>query len=186
MFIVYPIILAIIISFFLKRSEESSPKLKFKFSPLVIIALIIQIIIFNTWWVQHMDQAFTPGIYGISLVLIYIFILFNHKFKGLKTIAFGVAANGIAIFSNGGLMPTTPQALMAINPEYYSKITSQGAYFNSRLVNETTNFSFLCDIFHTPTWLPLANVFSVGDVLIAVGAFILILTYMTIPLARHK
>jgi hypothetical protein len=36
----------------------------------------------------------------------------------------------------------------------------------------------LTDIFATPAWLPLANIFSVGDVLIAIGVAVAIVAGM--------
>ena len=33
---------------------------------------------------------------------------------------------------------------------------------------------FLGDIFHTPAWMPIHNVFSVGDIEIVLGAFLLL------------
>jgi hypothetical protein len=37
---------------------------------------------------------------------------------------------------------------------------------------------WLVDRWAAPDWIPLANVFSVGDVVIAVGAFVLVLAAM--------
>ena len=39
----------------------------------------------------------------------------------------------------------------------------------------------LTDIFALPTWVPFANVFSVGDVLIAAGVVVVIVAAMRRP-----
>jgi hypothetical protein len=36
------------------------------------------------------------------------------------------------------------------------------------------HLGFLGDVLPMPSWMPLANVFSIGDVLIAVGVFVLV------------
>ena len=43
------------------------------------------------------------------------------------------------------------------------------------------NLGFLVDRWGAPQWLPLANVFSVGDVLIAVGTIVAIVAAMKAP-----
>ena len=50
-------------------------------------------------------------------------------------------------------------------------------YSNSRLVDGVV-LGPLTDIFAMPTWIPLANVFSVGDALIGVGAAIAVVAAM--------
>ena len=50
-------------------------------------------------------------------------------------------------------------------------------YTNSRLVDGVV-LGPLTDLFAMPAWLPVANVFSVGDVLIGVGAAIAIVAAM--------
>ena len=50
-------------------------------------------------------------------------------------------------------------------------------YSNSSLVPAPT-LAPLTDIFALPPWLPFANVFSVGDVLIAAGVVVIIVAAM--------
>ncbi len=42
-------------------------------------------------------------------------------------------------------------------------------FSNSAIATGATTLGFLGDIFALPRWLPLANIFSIGDVLIGVG-----------------
>jgi hypothetical protein len=50
-------------------------------------------------------------------------------------------------------------------------------YTNSRVVDGAI-FGPLTDLFAMPTWVPAANVFSVGDILIGVGAAIAVVAAM--------
>jgi hypothetical protein len=54
-------------------------------------------------------------------------------------------------------------------------------YTNSALMTAATRFPALGDIFVFPRPLPLANVFSVGDLLIAVGAVVFLVRQMRVP-----
>ena len=84
----------------------------------------------------------------------------------------GGASNLIAICANGGYMPVSPGALQAMG-----RLPREG-YTNSRLVDGVV-LGPLTDLFAMPAWLPVANVFSVGDVLIGVGAAIAIVRRCT-------
>jgi len=98
--------------------------------------------------------------YPMGLVFVWI----NRDVPGLWLIATGALANGVAIVANGGVMPTTAEALrtagLDVDPDVFA---NSAALSDPRL-------PFLGDVFAIPSWVPFANVFSVGDVLIAVGA----------------
>ena len=81
------------------------------------------------------------------------------------------ACNVVAIVANGGYMPVSPGALAAMGR------SAQTGYSNSRLVTDV-RLAPLTDLFAMPTWVPAANVFSIGDVLIGVGAAIAIVAAM--------
>jgi hypothetical protein len=91
------------------------------------------------------------------------FVWINREVPGLWLIAVGALSNGVAIVANGGVMPTTTEALrtagLEVDPQVFA---NSAALADPRLL-------FLGDVFAIPSWLPFANVFSIGDVLIAVG-----------------
>jgi hypothetical protein len=58
------------------------------------------------------------------------------------------------------------------------------AKYNS-VTHAEPHLSWLVDRWAAPEWIPLANVFSVGDVLLALGAFALVLAAMDVPLLRR-
>ena len=74
----------------------------------------------------------------------------------------------LAITVNGGVMPADPDALAAAG-----KTVEAGEFINSTAVSDP-KLAFLGDIIATPGSLPVANVYSVGDVLILLGAFVLL------------
>ena len=68
-------------------------------------------------------------------------------------------------------MPVSPEAMVAMG-----RVPPEG-YSNSRLVDGVV-LGPLTDLFAMPTWVPMANVFSIGDVLIGVGAAIAVVAAM--------
>ncbi len=77
----------------------------------------------------------------------------------------GGLLNFIAIIANGGVMPADPD--LALHVAGADGFVNAGAVENPRLL-------FLGDVFATPSWFPLYNVFSVGDGLIVLGVFMLL------------
>lgn len=92
------------------------------------------------------------------------FVWVNRRVPGLWLIGVGALSNGVAILANGGVMPTTLSALrtagLEVDPQTFA---NSAALADPRLL-------FLGDVFAIPATVPFANVLSVGDVLIALGA----------------
>ena len=74
--------------------------------------------------------------------------------------------NVVAIAVNGGHMPATPRPCMP-SASHFTACTNSVALADPRL-------PWLIDRFATPQWVPFASVFSVGDVLIVLGAGIIL------------
>ena len=103
----------------------------------------------------------------------FVAVLRNVRIPGVAFIAIGAGCNLAAIVANGGWMPADPAALAAIGG------LGQG-YTNSIEVADPA-LRPLTDLFALPAWLPFANVFSVGDVLIGVGIAVTIALAMRGP-----
>jgi hypothetical protein len=143
---------------------------RFKKPWLVVVAVSLQLIIFNPVWGKYMAAGRVTNLFYISSVLIlFAFILININVYGLSVLGLGILSNSVAIIANGGNMPSSPEALKNILPaESISQLYSGTAYNNIVMITESTRFKFLCDIFYVPN----INVYSIGDMAIAVGAFI--------------
>jgi Family of unknown function (DUF5317) len=92
-----------------------------------------------------------------------VFLAANWRVPGIPLAALGAALNLLAIAANGGVMPASPAAL-----ERAGMATDEPGFQNSTAVADP-RLAFLGDVFALPASWPLSNVFSVGDVLIAVG-----------------
>jgi hypothetical protein len=145
---------------------------KFKKIWLVVMALAMQLLVFNTLWDRYIGQGRLSNIlYGLSIIILMLFVLANADMKGLRLLGAGVFLNGVAIVANGGSMPSSLEGLKNILPaERIDKLLSGLNSYNVVLINENTKFKYFCDIFY----IPGVNVYSIGDLFIAVGAFVVI------------
>jgi hypothetical protein len=88
----------------------------------------------------------------------------NLRIAGVPLIAVGMLSNVAAIVANGGHMPALPSALRAAGLHFEQSRNS------ARMI--APHLSWLVDRWGAPDWVPWANVFSLGDVLIAAGGFV--------------
>ena len=96
------------------------------------------------------------------------FLVANRHVPGLALVALGGASNLVAILANGGVMPASRSALESAGFE-----DTAGRFASSNVIDEP-RLAFLGDVFAVPASFPVHNVFSVGDVVIVVGAFVLL------------
>ena len=102
-----------------------------------------------------------PAIYvGLNL-LVFAAVLRNVQVPGMALAAVGAGCNLAAIIANGGYMPADPEALASVG-------LGGPGYTNSIVLTDPA-LPFLTDIFAMPAWMPAANIFSIGDVLLGAG-----------------
>jgi hypothetical protein len=102
-----------------------------------------------------------------SYALFLLCTVCNLRLPGLPLIAAGMLSNVTAVIANGGHMPALPAALRAAGLHYTISRNSKAAV--------SPHLAWLVDRWAAPSWVPWANVFSVGDLLIAAGGLILAL-----------
>ena len=106
----------------------------------------------------------------VSDALLIVMLFQNRRLPGMLVVAAGLASNLTAILANGGLMPVLPRALRAAGIHYQ-------LHNNSIRVGHP-QLGLLVDRWAVPEWLPLGNVYSVGDVLIALGTVVTVVLAM--------
>jgi hypothetical protein len=119
-----------------------------------------------------------PLIIGFSYLVLVTFLFINRELPGVKLLLIGAGLNFAVILANGGRMPVTMQSLERSG--HVERIVAQDEMLVVRgskdvvLQPEEIRLWFLSDIFGIPERYPFSASFSVGDVLIVVGAFILV------------
>ena len=101
--------------------------------------------------------------------------------------ALGVVLNVAVVAANGGRMPQSQAARIAAGASaaQVAGLATDGAWHNVAPMTLQTRFAWLGDILPEPAWLPLHNVMSIGDVLLATG-FALVIFLSTTPESGHE
>jgi hypothetical protein len=144
---------------------QALAELEFRRGGFAVAALVIQVVIISVLRVDI--WGLSEEIHLATYFLLGAFLVANRHIPGLLVIALGGALNFAAIASNGGVMPADPDAIEAAGIAHKAGFTNSAATSDAPL-------GFLGDVFHTPAWLPIHNVFSVGDIEIVIGAFLLL------------
>jgi amino acid transporter len=114
-------------------------------------------------------------ILSLSLMLVFILLNLSTNRLGFLTLGLGLVLNLLVIMTNGGLMPISPENAVRLAPQIPAETWQSGNRFGKTkdviLRTEETRFSFLSDRFISPDWLHYRFVFSLGDILIAIGIF---------------
>ena len=135
----------------------------FRRGRLLVVALALQIAVISI--VPGGPPWLWSAIHLATYGMLALVVAANRGLPGVPVLAFGGALNLVAVLANGGVMPATPEALRAAGIS-----TDAVGFVNSGIVADP-RLAVLGDIFAIPAGWPLANVFSIGDVLIGLGGW---------------
>lgn len=110
----------------------------------------------------------------ISYGFIFYALVGNLHLRGMKSMFVGTILNFIPITTNGGKMPVSAEGLEATEQADLIPILANGESLTHQLVDDRTNFVFLADVLSIPRPFPIPTVFSIGDLLLIIGVFVLI------------
>ena len=148
-------------------------RLRFRAMPVAVAAMAIQVVIVNVA-PRALPRGVADAVHLSTYGLAFAFLVANRRVRGLWLVAAGGLANLAAIASNGGVMPASRPALVAAG-----RAVKTTAFTNSTAVAHA-KLAVLGDVFAWPRPLPLANVFSLGDIVLLAGVW-LVLRRMTAP-----
>ena len=139
-------------------------ELRFRARGVLLAAILAQILIISV--VPGGSATLHNAVHVGTYVAVAAFVVANRRIPWVWLVALGGALNFAAIVANGGVMPAAPRALqgagMVVDP---AEFTNSGAVAHPHL-------QFLGDVFWLPSSWPVSNVFSIGDVLIVLGALL--------------
>jgi hypothetical protein len=136
--------------------------LRVRFLWLAYVAIALQVAAFPSGVLPwSTPEGLASALWLASYGALGALILANLRIPGLAVIGIGQACNLVAIVANRGLMPVTPEALGRAGLSYQLR--------NNSISVVHPHLVWLVDRWAVPGWLPLGNVFSVGDVVIGVG-----------------
>ena len=142
---------------------------------LVFAAVALQLVAFPSdalpW---STPTGVAKGLWLVSYALLITMIVRNRSLPGALIVGAGLACNLVAILANGGLMPVRRSALVASGGNYH--------VHNNSIQLGHPHLGLLVDRWAVPSWVPLANVFSIGDVVIGLGLAVGLIVAMRVPL----
>jgi hypothetical protein len=133
---------------------------------LVALAFAIQVVIVTL--APEGDTTLHRVVHVMTYALAGACILRNLDLRFVWVVALGGLLNFVAIAANGGVMPASRGALAAAGLDVRS-----GDFANSDFV-DNAHVRFLGDVFAVPAGWPGANVFSVGDLVMLLGALLVL------------
>lgn len=170
MFILYAVLIGLVAGLVARGRLSGLAALDLRWSWVILAGLLVQVVLFSEP-VSARIGGLGPPIYVASTAIVIGAVLANRAIAGMPIVALGALSNLAAIVANGGFMPADPAALTALGAAHPT------AYSNSTIVPDPA-LAPLTDIFALPPWVPFANVFSIGDVLIGAGVVVVIITAM--------
>jgi hypothetical protein len=170
MFILYALVAGLVLGIAWGGRPKGLGALTFRWPWVFLAGLVVQLVLFSDAVAERVG-GLGPPIYVGSTAVVFVAVLANRAITGMKIVALGSLSNLLAILANGGYMPASAAALQALGwlPET--------VYSNSAVLPNPA-LQPLTDIFVLPSWLPGANVFSIGDVLIGLGVVVVIVAAM--------
>ncbi len=173
MFILYAVVVGLVVGLASRGRVAGLASLEIRWSGAILAGLVIQVVLFSDAVASEVGDL-GPVLYVASTMLVLAAVVRNWRIPGMVVVIAGAACNLAAIVANGGYMPAGRDALAALGKHM------PAVYSNSAVVPDAALWP-LTDIFALPAWLPFANIFSVGDVLIGVGIALTIVLAMRRP-----
>ncbi len=150
--------------------------LRLRLGWLVLLSLALQVAVVYAPPLQAGGRYQLPA---ILIVLSYLMLVAavapNLQVPGMKALGIGLLLNFVVIVANGGFMPVSPEVasqLGLLPPGIDVELGARLARSKDILLApDQTALWVLSDIFSTSLYLPVKTVFSLGDLVSAVGLF---------------
>ncbi len=175
-----------VLSAYLKKQAFQAPDLRLTW--LAVLAFAPQ---FFAFYLPATREIISDSLAAIFLVvsqgLLFVFAYYNRKTVGMWLLIGGLALNLVVISVNGGFMPISPETASYLVPATVVQSMPSGSRFGKGkdilLLPEDTHLEGLSDRLLLPEGFLFQVAYSIGDILIAFGAFWMISNQ---PLYRIK
>ena len=139
---------------------------------LLLAAFLVQVAIFASPLAgTPVVRAWGPVLYTLSLDVILLTLLYNYRLGWpFWFVILGTLLNFLVISQNGGHMPVSLELYRQVRGEEAASALLAGtALTHLTPATDETALALLSDWIVLPLPAPLGNVYSIGDVLIALG-----------------
>jgi hypothetical protein len=171
MFLLPAVIFGVLAGFALGGRIDRLADVRLRAPWVFFLALGLQLVAFTSLFNSHIPEGVATAMsIGSYACLLAVFVL-NARLPGMPIAGAGMLLNLAAILANGGHMPALPAAMRDAGLSY------SGVHNNS-IAEASPNLAWFVDRWAAPSWAPMANVYSVGDVLIGLGATVIVAAAM--------
>ena len=151
-----------------------------KYSALILIGFLPQWFAFYFSPTSRLlsDEAASAALIFSQIVLVW-FAWLNRSLPGMPVLMFGLGCNLAVILANGGFMPLPQEAAARlVSQDVLDSLVLGGRISPSSkdifLQEASIRLPWLADRFTSPSFLPYRVAYSAGDILIAIGVFLLL------------
>lgn len=182
MLLLYAVAAGLLIGLATRGNFAALGMVRIRLWPIALLGLAFQALLFSSPLAASVGQL-GPPLYVASTTAVFVALVVNLRQPGFWLITVGALLNLAVVVANGGQMPASPDALIALTGAPVIPTTD---FSNSVVAGPGTRLYFLADIFVLPRPLPFANVFSIGDVLIGLGGawFVVRVLHRPVPPLR--
>ncbi|MBC7093637.1 DUF5317 domain-containing protein [Candidatus Bipolaricaulota bacterium] len=186
MVLLWAVVIGVLVGFLRRGSLAHLAQLRLRGLWLIVMALVIQVLIFPLGSAGPLVTVGTTWLHLTSYLFLLVFTGLNRRYPEILVMGAGLLLNLIAIAANGGYMPASAEALRQAGLAGVAAALEQGTrQGNIVLMGPKTRLNFLGDFLYLPAAVPLSSAFSIGDVVLAVGFVLLLARRMVRPRAGH-
>jgi len=172
MVLVFGVLLGMLVGLLLGGRLSALADLELRGLPLFGVAIVLQVLAYPSgifpWTVPDaVATALWLATYGLLMAIVVL----NRHVTGFAIAGVGMASNLVAIMANGGHMPALPRALRGAGVPFDGIV-------NNSVADAHPHAAWLVDRWAAPGWVPGANVYSIGDVLLMVGGIVIVAAAM--------
>jgi hypothetical protein len=165
------VLLGVVVGFVRGGSLGRLAHLNVRLAWLAGVAWMVQVVLFASPLADGLAQ-WAPAIHLASIGLVGVVIVANRAVPGAALFAVGLMMNAAVIGANGGFMPVSEAALEAAGNGASSGALERGEHIQKAvLMRPDSPLWVLGDVF---PFRPIGKVYSVGDVVAAIGALLLV------------
>lgn len=165
------IVVGLVVGFLLRGRLANLAEVEVRGLLLAVLAVVVQYggqYVTNAGWLDV--RPYAPYIYLATLLFLFVVIWLNRKNPAIVLMGAGILLNFLVIAVNGGKMPVSAEGLVRSGMEEYIEVLQGDDILTHQLLGEATRLAFLADVFVLPEPYPLPKLFSIGDVVLGVGA----------------
>lgn len=187
MFVLLFVPVAILIGYLSGGRLSGLGQLELQWVPLVLLALVLQLLIFPLFSDHAILDAAVGPLHLLSYGLLAVWLARNLRTTPIVLLSVGAACNLAVLLANGGRMPASTSALQRAGFMHVAEqLLENGVFSNLILMSSDTRLNFLGDVLFVPEWIPLSSAFSIGDTLIMLALGWLIVKGMRIDAKRTE